>query len=423
MSQKTTLAIVNFSGMDITNIQVSNVSGFEKTSNGPAHLLNGHKIANHGSLCGYVEINNSGPSSFTVTLHFADNTSLSFNDDQQNAKTRNIGPMAFTGTTKNLEVWRTSGGNVDSSTHGTNGICIRSLSAPDNASWMGQVIASHRDVALCDLAIPGSHDAGMFETHDYNLGGGGSWAKTQRLSMIDQLKAGSRYFDIRVCDHGGHLVTYHGDTGYGAYGGSLGTIISDAKTFLQSAAGQSEVVILKFSHTYKNVTQRVADLVKTLGAHLYTSTDANINLATQKLSQMQGKVVAVFSYEFESYWNTGQGIFPYYDIAAQPGSISAKSLTVYDNYANDITYEAMEADQQHKLGDYGGWGHDYLFLLSWTLTGGSAVRDIEILAGMANPWLPMKIAEIKKHRTQRPNIVYMDFLDRFYCGAILELNK
>lgn len=43
MSQKTTLAIVNFSGMDITNIQVSNVSGFEKTSNGPAHLFNGHK--------------------------------------------------------------------------------------------------------------------------------------------------------------------------------------------------------------------------------------------------------------------------------------------------------------------------------------------------------------------------------------------
>ena len=93
---------------------------------------------------------------------------------------------------------------------------------------------------------------------------------------------------------------------------------------------------------------------------------------------------------------------------------------VYDNYANDGTYEKMAADQEFKLEKYSGWGNGYLFLLSWTLTGGGVVSDIEVLAGMANPWLPKKLFEIPGTRT--PNIVYLDFIDPYLCRAIVESN-
>ena len=68
MSKKTALCIVNFSGQDITNINVSE-SGFDNP-NGPLHFLQGKKIARNSSLCDYVKINNSGTSEFTLNLTF-----------------------------------------------------------------------------------------------------------------------------------------------------------------------------------------------------------------------------------------------------------------------------------------------------------------------------------------------------------------
>ncbi|HEV2803274.1 MAG TPA: hypothetical protein VGW12_22630 [Pyrinomonadaceae bacterium] len=429
MSYRTTFCIVNFSGKDITRIEFSNVSGFENYS-GDLKLLQEHTIAANASLCSYVELSNSGPSAYTLKLIFSDNTYLQFSDDQQQAMVKMVGLIPHQGNAQNLEVWRSSGGNVGSSTHGTNGIYIRSLPQPDNSSWMNELLRRKPDVTLNQLTMPGSHDAGVYTGHttDYNLGGGGEWAATQRLSILDQLKAGSRYFDMRVCWYGNDLVTYHGESGYGAYGAKLNTILGDVETFLSSAEGMNEVVILRFKrpdiHSVHNSTSDTVAAVKN-SPHLYKPASPNSNLATAKLSDLKGRFVAAFDNYYAGLWDRPNGVFPYYEIA-DSNSTQATGLSVYDNYSNDGTFEQMNADQKPKLNKFGGWGNGYLFLLSWTLSGGGSVSDIEVLAGMANPWLPKKLSElIANHGTEKPhtpNIVYIDFVDPYLCRAIIELN-
>ncbi len=428
MSERSTLCLVNSSGQFIKNINVPTENGFESDWS-PSGVLH-NALPNNWSICGFVEMTDN-PCNFTVSLTFATGT-LEFTSNQYESEEKHVGVIPHTGTAPNLEVWRSSGGNVGDSTHGTNGIYIRSLPVPDNSGWMGALLAKHPQITLNNMVMPGSHDAGMYETHDYPLGGGGSWAKTQNLSILGQLQAGSRYFDLRICINGGHLQTYHGDSGYGAYGAKLGSIIGDVKTFMQSPEASSEVIILKFSHSYKNSVERTVQVVKTLGTLLYThaTKDANgnslpkINLATMQLDALKGKVVAVFEDEYSDYWSPDDGIFPYYDTEkwSVPSNPPLNALTVYDHYADDGNYLDMYKDQNYKLINYGGWGQNFLFLLSWTLTGYTDIRDIEVLAGMANPWWPMKMENIEVTNSHRPNIVYMDFIDPYLCNSILALN-
>ena len=82
----------------------------------------------------------------------------------------------------------------------------------------------------------------------------------------------------------------------------------------------------------------------------------------------------------------------------------------------------MIPDQLKKLEKEGGWTHNYLFLLSWTLTGTLGKLDIEVMANEANSWLPQTLANIKIGKLKKPNIVYIDFIDAYMGRAILDVN-
>ena len=55
------------------------------------------------------------------------------------------------------------------------------------STWMGEI---KEDTKLKNIVIPGSHDAGSY--------GMMPQARTQGHDIIDQLKSGARYFDLRV---------------------------------------------------------------------------------------------------------------------------------------------------------------------------------------------------------------------------------
>ncbi len=57
MSLRTALCLVNFSGQNIKDVAVSDISGFETPTGDPSHFMKGSLAAN-SSLCNYVEINN-----------------------------------------------------------------------------------------------------------------------------------------------------------------------------------------------------------------------------------------------------------------------------------------------------------------------------------------------------------------------------
>lgn len=126
-------------------------------------------------------------------------------------------------------------------------------------SWM----SNYQDIPLNQLAIPGSHDAGMYKiTWHTNIAGifPSDNAQTQSKDIQSQLEAGVRYFDIRPGwvingddkeGYAGHFDSSAGNVG--CTGGKLSSMLGDVLKFLDEC-GDYEVVILKFSH-YFQVTQ------------------------------------------------------------------------------------------------------------------------------------------------------------------------
>jgi 1-phosphatidylinositol phosphodiesterase len=438
MSRKTTLCIVNSSGQAINSMSVSGVAGFEDNSSFKSFLPKG-ALPDNSSFCGYLEIANSGPAPYTLKVTFVDGTDATFSADQAESLVKCGGEIKHRGSAAGITIYRTCGGNVSAS-YGTSAIHIRTVTEPDHSNWMGEYLKTHPQASLNQMCLPGSHDAGMYKTtyfFDITTESHPEWVLTQNRTIGEQLVAGARYFDLRVRADQGTLCAAHWSDvlgkRYGALGPHLNDVLDDVVDFLKNK-GMKEVVILKFSHGSDadlcgKVVKRVKDIV---GDLLYNPQGAAINLATShilhttKLSEMAGKVVAVFGGDgdgYDSYWKPIDGIFPYFDMPEDGSTANVSTpmsrLYVYDRYAGDGVYEKMVKDQDAKLQAYGGLNNVYLFLLSWTLSGGGAVSDIEVLAGMAKPWLPQYLSGI----TKRPNIVFTDFVDPYTCSAIIAANR
>lgn len=88
----------------------------------------------------------------------------------------------------------------------------------------------------------------------------------------------------------------------------------------------------------------------------------------------------------------------------------------------------MVADQNKKLEKFGGYGKNYLFLYSFTLTVQSALRlslqhySIELLGNISRALLPIQLNRMRKGELNKPNIIYYDFIDSWSCAAIIQLN-
>lgn len=77
------------------------------------------------------------------------------------------------------------------------------------SNWMGDLLARHkkafREIPINRLLIPGSHDSGTCHMS--------SSAKTQSLTILQQLQEGIRYLDIRPRVHKSTFYVHHSETG------------------------------------------------------------------------------------------------------------------------------------------------------------------------------------------------------------------
>ena len=71
------------------------------------------------------------------------------------------------------------------------------------------------------------------------------WAKTQNLSVREQLHAGIRYFDFRVASHPATLEVRFV---HGLYGGQIVSALREVRNFLD--LNPHEIIILDFNHFY-----------------------------------------------------------------------------------------------------------------------------------------------------------------------------
>jgi len=176
-----------------------------------------------------------------------------------------------------------------------------------------------KDKQLNEIVVAGSHDAGITS--------GGSNVKTQALDLGEQAKAGVRVFDLRIAattlpgqragaPKQAELRAFHANDmmmknesktrnlggtavqldrtkftmGAGDFGMGLASMLRDARNFVKGA-GATEFLILKFDKCL-NWSLIAETCITELGDAIFKG---HVNLNTQKLKDLKGKVMCVFS--------------------------------------------------------------------------------------------------------------------------------
>ncbi|OAA55282.1 Pectin lyase fold/virulence factor [Niveomyces insectorum RCEF 264] len=119
--------------------------------------------------------------------------------------------------------------------------------------WMHQLYDVLKDRQLRHIVMSGSHDAGMSTISNAWIGlGDSSNTQTQGLGMYDQLRVGSRWFDMRLVSvrDGGywaaHVNEETNDAPLGATGATLDSLIDDINKFTAESPGEIIVWWIKY---------------------------------------------------------------------------------------------------------------------------------------------------------------------------------
>jgi hypothetical protein len=125
------------------------------------------------------------------------------------------------------------------------GIVPNVKGAQKNEHWMADNWDFIKDKKLAEIVIPGTHDSG---TYQMGWGSGVNTAKTQNVSIGEQLMDGIRYLDLRVTEakHGGCADDsvwwlFHKYKSY-----RLQDALDEIATFVKKPANSKEVIILDF---------------------------------------------------------------------------------------------------------------------------------------------------------------------------------
>jgi hypothetical protein len=307
--------------------------------------------------------------------------------------------------------------------------------APDR--WMTQLYGVLGPRQFWEIAMPGSHDAGMAYLSHITVGTTDCNTRTQYFPIARQLELGVRYFDIRPAiwsrSPGFHLAHYSYNDKLGLLGGTgepLGEVLGAIGSFLTQPGRENEVVILRFSHygnldrkesfTLEEFSALLGEVRGIIGSLLYRPSANGMrinNLTFQTIGNGAGRVIAGFEDLPKELHRPDQGILSYGD----EGDSNA-NLSVFDHYSDTESYSFMSTNQWGKFGAFQP-RDGCLFLLSWTLTqspfdsvagAGGLGNCIETLAARANAMLYEEILTRVRDRVilprKTPNILYVDYI-------------
>lgn len=302
----------------------------------------------------------------------------------------------------------------------------------DRASWMQDHLGTLGTKTLRDIAVPASHDAGMYlGGFDFAILG-----KTQDLNIYGQLADGVRYFDLRPqYKKDGTIVLHHGSGVFNVEGAKLTEVLDQIAKFM--GEGHRELAVLKFSH-YEDFSQdaftKMCNLItQKIGTWLYAGSPAGKRLAEIPLNDYlatRGTALVVCDSAEDGKGVQYQppagakGFYVYRDwYAEKPGQ---GNLTVFDIYSDtelfdvmaystgpDKTHPSVPRGQLPKFDVFNGKCQNDvnvpcdLFLLSWTLTPPTAVWT---LARLADKKLVDVVGPIGKNQAGRViNMMYVDY--------------
>ncbi|MCS3433889.1 phosphatidylinositol-specific phospholipase C [Klebsiella sp. BIGb0407] len=125
---------------------------------------------------------------------------------------------------------------------GGNGVNVIDVEHVYDPSWMMKL---DNGLYISEINIPGTHDSG---TGSYT-GAAAPWAKTQSVSIKQQLDSGIRYLDIR-CRHINNVFTIHHGNVY--LGINFDNVLEDCTQFLKENPSECIFMQIKEEHNPKN---------------------------------------------------------------------------------------------------------------------------------------------------------------------------
>lgn len=156
----------------------------------------------------------------------------------------------------------------------------------NNIKWMSQL---SQDRKINELSIPGTHDSVSFY--------GGDAVKTQSVSMTGQLKAGVRFFDIRLRHIDNVFAIHHGSVFQNQF---FGDILNQARDFIRQ--NPSEFILMRVKEEYdaekvtQTFTQTFIDYSKKYSDVIYHPA-ANNGFPTVK--DVRGKIVFLIDFKVD----------------------------------------------------------------------------------------------------------------------------
>lgn len=329
---------------------------------------------------------------------------------------------------------------------------------------------------LCDIIIPGSHDAGIHTNAVANV-------QTQDVGIGKQAEYGCRFFDLRIGYHktkAGKIVpeAYHADRKLvtkktdhmniskvgGGWGDSLDNMLTEAAAFVKQ--NKTEFLILKFSKClrWSDVARSCADTLKREGVHFKPGKKAGSNLNVEPIGHLRGTVITIFDDteeardslkpDFDIDKGTDgillcRGLFSKDANRRKPYDSAYAGLQYFGKFSNSPDASKVAKGQAARLEDGSRMHTDVLGMMYWTatgLTGSIQKRDAKMWADpkeLKGVWRyglkasidaqlgsdgkllfgPGKLNPAGLLKTFMPNIVMMDFVSKERCDTVLKLNQ
>ncbi len=150
-------------------------------------------------------------------------------------------------------------------------------SAYSSSNWMGSLPSS---TSLASLSIPGTHDSGaLYEPIS-------GTAKTQDLTIAQQLNIGVRYLDVRTRHYGNAFTIHHGSVYQNQ---NFDDVLNVVIGFLNSNPSETIIMSVKEEHTPANNTRSYEETFKS-----YVAKNPDKWLLTDHiptLGEAKGKIV------------------------------------------------------------------------------------------------------------------------------------
>ncbi|MGU3375507.1 phosphatidylinositol-specific phospholipase C [Chryseobacterium sp. M5A1_1a] len=153
-----------------------------------------------------------------------------------------------------------------------------SLAPIEMSSWMSGL---QDNISISKISIPGTHDSGARIDAPVVTG----TAKTQNLSISEQLNAGVRFLDIR-CRHIDNSFTIHHGPIYQNL--NFDDVLNACYTFLESHPSETIIMSVKEEHDASNTTRTFE---KTFDSYVQKNPSKwNLGTNTPTLGEVRGKI-------------------------------------------------------------------------------------------------------------------------------------